>query len=246
MQTCARVRRITLDRPKVNVFDTTMLNALSEALEADWPIDAACAVIDHSGRIFSGGIEVADHIGDTNARTMLAAFRRCVEALARCPVPTIALCRGSAFGGGAELALACDLVLASEDAEFSVPEIRLGVFPPLAAIAWPRVAGSRVTELLLTGEPIGATEAARLGLVTRSVPDGSFEAEAESLVGRFDALSSAALRSLVKVLRRTAESVLDDLAHAERVYLDELMTTEDATEGLQAFVERRQPVWRHA
>jgi cyclohexa-1,5-dienecarbonyl-CoA hydratase len=176
---------------------------------------------------------------------MLRAFHRACCALLEAPQPVIAIVQGAALGGGCELTLACDLVIASSRATFGQPEIKLGVFPPLAAVALPRMIPSHhASELLLTGRIVGAAEAARLGLVNRVSEETGLAAAAEETLSELLALSPASLRLAKQAMQRSrARPTAEEIADAERFYVERLMRTPDAVEGLEAFLEKRPPQW---
>jgi cyclohexa-1,5-dienecarbonyl-CoA hydratase len=141
-----------------------------------------------------------------------------------------------------ELALACDLLLASDDARFGQPEIHLGCFPPVAAALLPRLAGRRASELVLVGRPVGADDALRMGLVNRVTEDA--DAEARGLADALAARSPTALAAAVRALRAGTDGTLDEaLDRNQRLYLDAVVPTADAEEGVRAFLEKRPPVW---
>jgi cyclohexa-1,5-dienecarbonyl-CoA hydratase len=163
------------------------------------------------------------------------------------PIPTLAAVNGAALGGGMEVAIACDMIVATSGAKFGQPEIKLAVFPPIAAVLLPRlVSPARAMELLLGGESIVADEALHIGLVNRVFARESFAADLKVFVDPYLALSRAALVSTRRAIRETAGKPFGAaLATAENIYLKELMATDDAKEGLAAFVEKRKPVWRN-
>jgi len=238
--------RITLSDPPLHILDIAMLEELRDAL-ARVANDRHALIIDATGdRAFSAGASVQDHLGE-RVITMLSVFHDCFRALAHLELVTVALVRGAALGGGCELAMACDFVLASDRAQFGQPEIALGVFPPVAAYQLSRQTAPRKgLELLLTGDPIDAQTAAALGLVNAVFPDGEFEARANEWLARLYRQSASSLRFAKKAFRLAqAEDFEQRLARVERFYLEELMQTGDATEGLQAFLEKRKPEWRH-
>jgi cyclohexa-1,5-dienecarbonyl-CoA hydratase len=231
--------RITLDDPPLNILDIAMLEELRDAI-AGVNSDRHALILDAAGdKAFSAGASVHDHLGDRVA-TMLERFHDCFRMLAKLDLVTVALVRGAALGGGCELAMACDFVLATERATFGQPEINLGVFPPVAAYQLSRLTSPRKgLELLLTGETIGARTALSLGLVNAVVDD--FEPWLEKLWKQ----SASSLRFAKKAFRLTQSADFDErLAATERLYLEELMKTSDANEGLHAFVEKRKPAWR--
>jgi cyclohexa-1,5-dienecarbonyl-CoA hydratase len=161
-------------------------------------------------------------------------------------MPTLAAVNGAALGGGMELAIGCDMVLAASGAKFGQPEIKLAVFPPIAAVLLPRlVPPARAMELLLGGDNINADEALRIGLVNRVLSKENFAAELKAFVDPYLTLSRAALLSTRKAIRAASDKPFNAaLDAAEEIYLKELMATADAKEGLAAFLEKRKPVWR--
>ncbi len=239
--------RITLDDPPLHILDLAMLEELGEALSRVRN-DRHCLIITSTGeRAFSAGASVQDHLGDRVA-TMLSRFHDCFRMLARLDLVTVALVRGPALGGGCELALACDFVLASERARFGQPEINLGVFPPVAAYQLSRqLAPRKGLELLLTGDPIDAAAAERAGLVNAVFGESEFDSRCEAWLARIFRQSASSLRFARKAFRMAESSGFDErLAEVERLYLEELMKTGDANEGLEAFLAKRKPVWRHS
>jgi cyclohexa-1,5-dienecarbonyl-CoA hydratase len=239
--------RITLSDPPLHILDVAMLEELREAL-GQVRNDRHALIVDAQGeKAFSAGASVQDHLGDRVAG-MLERFHDCFRTLARLDVVTVALVRGVALGGGCELALACDFVLASDRARFGQPEIALGVFPPVAAYQLSRQAAPRKgLELLLTGEPVDAPAAERLGLVNAVFPLAEFDARAAEWLERIYRQSASSVRLAKKAFRvAQAEDFEERLARVERLYLEELMQTADANEGLNAFIEKRKPVWQGA
>jgi cyclohexa-1,5-dienecarbonyl-CoA hydratase len=240
----ANAYRITLSDPPLNILDVAMLDELRDAI-ARVAHDRHALIIDAQGeKAFSAGASVQDHLGDRVA-TMLGHFHDCFRMLAKLDVVTIALVRAAALGGGCELALGCDFVLASDRAKFSQPEINLGVFPPVAAYQLSRqLAPRKGLELLLTGDTIDAAVAERLGLVNAVFPFAEFDAKAEEWVGRLYRQSASSLRLAKRAFRLAqGEDFNERLGDVEHLYLDELMQTSDANEGLNAFIEKRKPVW---
>jgi cyclohexa-1,5-dienecarbonyl-CoA hydratase len=195
--------------------------------------------------VFSAGVDVAAHTPD-NVREMLAKFHGVIHAVINSSKVTIACVHGNCLGGGAELAAVCDMVYTSESACWGFPEIKLGCYPPVAAVVLSAIVGQkRAADLILTGRSITGREAAAIGLANRAVPDAEVEAAAQETLGRLAKLSPVAL-----ALTKKATYLWDamhfhkGLARAESVYLDELMKTHDAQEGINAFLEKRQPNWK--
>uniref|UniRef100_A0A832I2T0 Enoyl-CoA hydratase n=1 Tax=Eiseniibacteriota bacterium TaxID=2212470 RepID=A0A832I2T0_UNCEI len=240
-----RVARVVLDRPPVNVVDLATAGELAAALEPLRDDHDLCAVVlETRGRVFSAGVDVRDHLPDRGA-AMLRAFHRACNALGAVAAPTVARVHGAALGGGCELTLMCDVVVAAESASFALPEIELGVFPPLAAVALPRMIAAHVAwEMILAGRALEAPEALAVGLANRVVPAARLDAEVEDVVATFASLSPAslALAKRVMALARVRPTPLE-VDEAERFYVEHLMHTPDAIEGLTAFIEKRAAAW---
>ncbi len=240
------VARVTLERPPLNIVDLGTARELAAALEevrGGEPL--AAVVIQSRGRAFCAGVDVRDHLPDRGA-DMLLAFHRVCRLLLDLEAPVIAAVRGPALGGGCELTLACDIVIAAAEASFSQPEILLGVFPPLACVALPhRVPAHLASEMVLTGRTLTADEALRGGLVNRVVPGAELEAAVEVVLEKLRSLSVSSLRVAKRALRIAQRFETRDLEAAERLYIDQLMNTPDAIEGLEAFLGKRAPVWRN-
>jgi cyclohexa-1,5-dienecarbonyl-CoA hydratase len=247
--TGAGVRRISLSNPPVNVLTTEMLNELADAVNAvDADTHAKVLLLTGEGSgPFCAGVDVADHTPD-RVHEMIHAFARAVAAILDAKVPVIAALNGPALGGGFELALACDIVLAREGVSIGQPEIRLGVFPPVAAVLLPRLVGRQAAlDLILTGRLIPAEEARALGLVAATFPANSFAEEVDGYVHRMAGQSAPVLRLAKRAVNAGSERPLAQaLLEADRIYLEELMALHDPHEGLTAFMEKRMPVWRDA
>jgi cyclohexa-1,5-dienecarbonyl-CoA hydratase len=240
------ITRLTLNRPPANVLSVDLMEELATAIESlEYQRDVKLVTLYGSGRYFSAGFELGDHLGD-RAYLMLESFRRIFEALAKVDKPTLAVVAGSALGAGCILAAACDMVLAAQSAKLGHPEIRGGVFNTVAAALLPRLVGRRrAFEILITGASLSAAEAERLGLVTRVVPDDRLDVEVAALVQRFQESSAP----VMQLARRAIAGGLDlpyeeALRHAEDVYLNQLLATQDVEEGLRAVAEKRKPAWK--
>jgi len=239
--------RITLDRPPLNILTTAMLLGVAESLERAGR-DAAVRVVrlDARGKMFSAGVDVGDHIGD-KVDAMMDALARLFAAFERLEAPSVAVVHGAALGGGFELCLGADLVLASTAARFAQPEIRLGLFAPPASVLLPRRIGEgRALDLLLSGDAIDAERAERVGLVDRVLPADGFDDAVTERIDALLALSGPALRLAKRAVRESrGRTVLAAHEAVDRIYREELMRTADAQEGLAAFLEKRAPRWRH-
>ncbi|MBI1907198.1 MAG: enoyl-CoA hydratase/isomerase family protein [Rhodocyclales bacterium] len=237
---------ITLDRPPYNVLDIALMEELNHALDAAAAEPSAkVLMITAAGeKVFSAGVDVMDHTPDKVVQ-MIDVFHGILKRLMVFPLPTVAALNGSAMGGGCELAIACDMVIASESAKLGQPEIKLGVFPPIAAILMPKIiALPKVMELLLGGGLIDAAEAERLGMLNRVVSRETFRADARAFVEQFLSLSRVALIYTKRAIREASgKPFFEALFTVEQIYLKELMGTTDAVEGLNAFMEKRKPVW---
>jgi cyclohexa-1,5-dienecarbonyl-CoA hydratase len=236
---------LVLRRPPVNVLNIQMMSEMSEALESAADVaDLRVLVIRAEGKAFSAGVDVGEHMGDM-APKMLSAFNGLIADLLDFPLPTMALVEGTALGGGCEVVLACDLVYANERATFGQPEVKVGVYPPPAVALLPDLIGPRrAAELIYTGKVLSAAEARDYGIVNRVFEGDEFEEKAEKEIGRLLALSGSVLRHTVDVLR-SADGFRELMEAIEPHYLEELMQTHDAQEGLAAFLEKRACEWKH-
>ncbi|HZT74602.1 MAG TPA: enoyl-CoA hydratase-related protein [Terriglobales bacterium] len=235
--------RLILRRPPLNVVDAPMAEEIAAALAA---CRGAARVVQVEAapdcRAFSAGVEVADHLPE-RAPAMLARFDAIFREMAAADFMTLAVVRGAALGGGAELAIACDAVVAGEAAVFGFPEIKVGCFPPLAMALLPRLVGLRRAEdWILSGRNVSAAEAAAAGLA-RLAPEGDLEEAAARVRQDWLRLSSAVLRVTRRALRR---DWMADLEAAEALYRSEILPLADAREGVAAFLEKRAPAWKHA
>ncbi len=240
------IYNIILNRPPLNWLNIEMMDEINKYLES---LKAAktqkLLVISAEGKAFSVGVEVADHLGD-KAERMIETFHKMFRLLDEIKIPSLAVVNGSALGGGCELALYCDMVIASDRAKFGQPEIQVGVFPPIAALIFPRIIGrKKAMELILTGETISAQDALSIGLINKVVPEASLQQEVEGFVDKFKKLSGVVLR----IAKEATLSGLNDdiekgLRTIERIYLNNLMKTCDTVEGLKAFLEKRKPEWK--
>ena len=232
------VARIGLRHPPLNVIDIAMMEELAHCLaELESRNEVSIVVIQGEGKAFSAGVDVAAHTPD-KVQSMLAKFHGVIRALVAAKKVTIAAVHGHCLGGGAELAMVCDIAYTTESAQWGFPEIKLGCYPPVACTALASLVGQkRAAELILTGRTISGKEAAVIGLASRAVGDVALDTAVEECVQRLRQLSPTAL-----VLAKKASYAWDSmhfdkgLARAERVYLDELIKTADANEGIRAFM----------
>jgi cyclohexa-1,5-dienecarbonyl-CoA hydratase len=238
--------RLTLRNPPLNVIDIAMIDELAQALaEIEARDEVSTLVLSGAGKSFSVGVDVAAHTPDKVA-DMLAKFHAVILALVNSKKVTIAAVHGHCLGGGAELAMVCDLVYTSEDASWGFPEIKLGCYPPVAATALAALVGQKhAADLIFTGRSVTGAQAARIGLANRAVADSQVEPTVQEAVLQLSKLSPAAL-AITKKANYAWDSMHFDkgLARAEKIYLDELMKTEDVQEGINAFLEKRPPLWK--
>jgi cyclohexa-1,5-dienecarbonyl-CoA hydratase len=240
------VATLTLNRPPVNVLNIEMMEEINTYLEGlKKESNLKLLVIQAAGKAFSAGVDVGEHLGDLVYK-MIEVFHKMFRSMDALKVPSIAVVNGSALGGGCELALYCDMVIATERSKFGQPEIQVGVFPPIAALIFPRMIGrKKAMELILAGDTLSAQEALAMGLINKVVPDASLADEVNGFIEKFKKLSGVVL----KLAREATLAGLNDdvdkgLKVIEKIYLERLMKTEDALEGLKAFLEKRKPAWK--
>jgi len=240
-----RAARLTLVNHPLNVIDLRMAQELAGALaEIESRADISTIVFQGDARDFSAGVDIKAHLPE-QIREMLTAFHAVIRAIVASRKITIAMVRGRCLGGGAELASVCDIVYTAKDATWGFPEIKLGCYPPVATVALAALIGQkRATELIVTGRQISGEEAAAIGLATRSTASGELEAAVDRTLSDLGQLSSAALAHTKKALYAWDAIHFDKgLARAEKIYLEELISTTDAREGIMAFLEKRSPRW---
>ncbi len=242
-----QVARITLENPPVNVIDLPMMAELIAAMEhIEERADVSVIVFSGSGVDFSAGVDINAHTPD-NARDMLVQFHSVIRSLVSTKKVTIAEVRGNCIGGGAELALMCDMIFCTEGARFQFPEIQLACFPPVAVVALAAAIGQkRAAEMILTGNIVHGDEALHFGLANDAAADENELSEVvQEVTARLASLSPAALALTKKVLYAWEAIHFDKgLKRSEAVYIDELMKTDDAREGILAWVEKREPAWK--
>lgn len=236
----------TLSHPKGNIITAETIAALSAAIESlGEHHHLKLLTIEGEGSDFSFGASVPEHTPEHIAR-VLPAMHQLIYAWLDLPVVTAAIVRGRCLGGGFELAMACDFIFASEDATFGLPEIALGVFPPAASAMLPmRVGSARATSAIVTGAVHGARAWHEAGLIERVGNAATLSSEVDAWFNQHLASrSAAALRHAAAAARLGMQKyVRTVLPQLERLYLDELMQTDDAVEGVAAFLEKRAPQW---
>ncbi len=240
------VARLAINRPPHNILDRETIRELRLRFE-EIAGAGSSRLIELRGageQAFSAGADIRDHFPD-RAAAMLREFHALIRALLHSPLPVVAAVRGHCLGGGMELAMASDFVIASEEARFGQPEIKVGAYPPVAAALLPRIIGEkRAAEMILTGEIIPAAQARAWGLVNQTASMMDFEAAVEAFEKRLLEQSPAILPLARRALRAGARDNYEAaLRESERIYLEELLHQPDAQEGLQAFLEKRRPQW---
>jgi cyclohexa-1,5-dienecarbonyl-CoA hydratase len=228
------------------VLDLEAIGEMQRALDAAAARDDVVVLVlaAEGEKAFSAGVEVRDHFPD-RLDDMIDSFHRLCRSLIEAEAVTVAVVKGAALGGGMELTACCDFVIAAEEASFAQPEIELGCFPPLGAALYPSLFGAkRANELVLLGERVTAEDARSMGLVSRVVPKADVDSAVDELVSKIAGKSPAVLRLAKRALRASIARALESLPDIETLYREELAATEDMLEGLEAFLEKRKPVWR--
>jgi cyclohexa-1,5-dienecarbonyl-CoA hydratase len=244
-----RVARISFARAPLNVFNIAMMKEIAHAVNRVGAQADVCAIVFAAApntRAFSAGVSIEEHRPETVFQ-MLDCFHSIFRALNIVSKPVIALVSGAALGGGCELVAFADIVVAGQSARFGQPEIKIGAFPPVAAILLPRVIGEkRARELILTGELMSATTAHKLGLVNYVVEDDKVEAKGEEILNALRHLSAPALENARRAMVETEGLNFEQaLKRAEDIYLNRLMSHKDPQEGVEAFIAKRPPRWHH-
>ena len=235
--------RITLNNPPLNVIDMQMMGELLAALERiETRPEISAIIFAGSERAFSSGVDIAAHTPD-NVHNMLTAFHGVIRAVAATNKLTVAAVRRHCLGGAAELTLLCDIVYASPDSIWGFPEIKLACFPPVASVALASIVGQKLAaEMIFTGRTLNGQEALAAGLVNGLADEP--ETLVAECVARVTQLSPAAIAMAKKAFYAWDSMHFDKgLLRAEQVYLDQLMKTADAQEGIAAFLETRRPKW---
>lgn len=241
-----RAARLTLDRPPLNVLSIEMMEGINSALlDLRSQEGLKVVVVQGAGEAFCCGVDATEHTEDKIVR-LLQVFHRIFETIRLLDVVTVSAVHGRAVAGGFELAIGCNLVVAGESATFQLPEVRQGVFPPVASVILPRAAPRRkAMEWILLGEELPASQLYDFGLVNRVWPDDRFADELEQFIGQLTALSGPVLQLARRAQTESYYSTYEEaLYKVENLYLRELITLDDPHEGIRAFLEKRPPQWR--
>jgi cyclohexa-1,5-dienecarbonyl-CoA hydratase len=239
--------RITLNHAPYNVLTVPMMTELAEAIESlNGRGDIKCILLDSSQKMFSAGISLEDSRPERVFQT-LDAFTRVFQSISEISKPLIVVVNGQAIGAGSELVAFGDMIIATQNARFAQPEVKMGVFPPFAAIMLPQLIGPKKTyEMILTGQPLSAEEAYQLGLVNKVVAESDLPNTVGDILGRIGEISSPVLEMTKKVIGSTQGLPLETaIKRSQDIYLNQLMDLEDAQEGLRAVIEKRKPVWKN-
>ena len=239
---------LTINRPPVNVLNIAAMEDMNDAITSlIGNTDVKILVITGTGeKAFSAGVDVADHT-DEKVEDMIRVFHDIFRNMVKLDQVTVAAIKGLTLGGGCEVAIFCDLILAADNVKIGQPEIKLAVFPPIALLVMPQLIGTkRAADLLLTGKIIQSSKALDIGLVNKVVPLDSFDTDLEEFLKPIRELSLVGLKYSKKgMYLGHTEDFLKRLEQIEKIYLEDMMVTEDAHEGLKAFLEKRSPVWKN-
>jgi len=241
------VARLTFARPKHNVFNIAMMQEFNAALETlIAERDLKCVVILGEGPSWCAGVDVGDHRPEL-VDQMISTFNQALQSIEAIPVPVIAAVHGACLGGGMEFAIACDMVVAAKKAKFGQPEVKLGFFPPYAAIRLPALVGpAKTIEICATGKTYSADEAVAMGFVSRAVEDEQFDAEISKLIGEIQTSSPLILRLNKQAVKaHLGMNFSNAIASVSDLFLNTLMKTEDTLEGISSFYEKRKSVWKN-
>lgn len=241
------IAQITLNHAPYNLLTVPMMTELAEAIESlNGRNDIKCILLTSSQSVFSLGISREDSKPDRVFQT-LDAFTRVFHAILEISKPMIVVVNGQAVGAGSELVAFGDMIVASPNAKFAQPEVKLGVFPPFASIMLPALIGPKKTyELILTGQSLSADEACKLGLVNKVVPESELQDAVREVLSRIIEFSGPVLEMTKKVIQSSLGLPLQQaIKTSHDIYLNQLMSLEDAQEGVRALIENRKPVWKN-
>lgn len=239
--------KITLSKPPLNILDIEDLQEIGRVFEELRGESSIRAItIESDQKVFSAGVNISDHSKDS-IKKMLESFHSVFFKMLDLQIPTISLVKAGCIGGGCEFALFSDFVLASEDACFSQPEIKLGCFPPISLAYFSYITGyKKALEIILTGNKLSAREALSCNLVNQVYTSEEFDSKAQKFVGNITSSSKSVISTVLSGYKKLHYGELKKkIRLSEEIYLEELMQLEDAQEGLRSFLEKRPPIWQH-
>lgn len=239
---------LTINRPPMNILNIATMKEMNDAITSLTDNkDVKVLIITSSGeKAFSAGVDVTEHTAE-KVEDMLRVFHDVFRNLSKLSQVTVAAAKGFTLGGGCEVAIFCDMIFAADNLKIGQPEIKLAAIPPIALLIMPQLVGlKKAAELLFTGKIIDAAEAERIGLINKTVPLDTFDSELKSFVQPLTELSLIGLKFSKRGIRLGMEtSFPEGLEKIEKMYLEDLMASEDSHEGLEAFMEKRKPVWKN-
>lgn len=239
---------LTINRPPMNILNIATMEEMNEAITSLTDNkDVKVLIITSSGeKAFSAGVDVTEHTAE-KVQEMLRVFHDVFRNLSKLSQVTVAAAKGFTLGGGCEVAIFCDMIFAADNLKIGQPEIKLAAIPPIALLIMPQLIGlKKASELLFTGKIIDAAEAERIGLVNKTVPLDTFESDLKSFIQPLTELSLIGLKFSKRGIQLGMEtSFPEGLEKIEKIYLEDLMASEDPHEGLKAFMEKRKPVWKN-
>ncbi len=238
--------KITFSKPPLNVFNTEDLIYLEKILqELNRQKSLKLIIFESDQKVFSAGVDVADHLPEKIIPAM-KAFNKLFGTLLELDIPTLSLVKSACFGGGSELALFCDFVLASENASFAQSEIKLGCFPPLSMGHLAYLTGCKKgLEIILTGESVNAAEALKIGLVNHVFSEEEFDQKADEFINSIISKSSSIIRATLSTYKKINYAGLKEkIEFAAKSFAQELPNLQDYHEGINSFFEKRSPSWK--
>lgn len=244
-----RIAEIVINKPPYNVLDIKTMNEINSALDDVRMSQGELNVLlitSEGDKAFSAGVDVADHTKD-KMELMLDSFHGIFRRLEMLDIITVAGVKGAALGGGCELAIGCDLIVCADNAKFGQPEIKLAVFPPVAITYLTQIVGrKRAFEIIVLGENVGAEEAKVMGLVNQVFPLQDFRNKLMEYLKKFESMSGSALMVTKQTFKKALNFDFErTLSTVEALYIRDLMSLQDANEGINSFLEKRKPVWKN-
>lgn len=244
-----RIAEIVINKPPYNVLDIKTMDEINSALDDVRMSQGELNVLlitSEGDKAFSAGVDVADHTKD-KMELMLDSFHGIFRRLEMLDIITVAGVKGAALGGGCELAIGCDLIVCADNAKFGQPEIKLAVFPPVAITYLTQIVGrKRAFEIIVLGENVGAEEAKVMGLVNQIFPLQDFRNKLMEYLKKFESMSGSALRVTKQTFKKALNFDFErTLSTVEALYIKDLMSLQDANEGINSFLEKRKPVWKN-